>query len=125
MAAARAAGAAALLRCVFGAVPAAGRWRTVLLADGNIGIGGDPHALLRRIYALLAPGGRVFAEVGPPGTATQRVILRLSSGGRPTEPFAWAQVAVSDAPALAAAAGLVANDCWEVASRWFVALERR
>ena len=30
----------------------------VLLADGNIGIGGDPAALLRRVSELLAPQGR-------------------------------------------------------------------
>src|SRR5262249_61510991 len=39
---ARAAGALTLLRDVFGRVPGAGRWMTVLLADGNIGIGGEP-----------------------------------------------------------------------------------
>jgi 2-polyprenyl-3-methyl-5-hydroxy-6-metoxy-1,4-benzoquinol methylase len=39
---AREAGAAALHRSVFDALPAQGRWATVLLADGNIGIGGRP-----------------------------------------------------------------------------------
>ena len=32
------------------------QWRTVLLADGNVGIGGDAVRLLRRVRALLAPG---------------------------------------------------------------------
>ena len=36
-----------LERSVFDRVPGAGRWRTALLLDGNIGIGGDPVALLR------------------------------------------------------------------------------
>ena len=45
---ARSSGALALQRDVFGHLPATGRWATVLLADGNIGIGGDPLSLLRR-----------------------------------------------------------------------------
>ena len=45
---ARSAGSLTLLRDVFGRVPGTGRWRTVLLADGSIGIGGDPAALLER-----------------------------------------------------------------------------
>ena len=40
-------GGSALRRSVFDPVPGEGRWRTVLLADGNVGIGGDPVALLR------------------------------------------------------------------------------
>ncbi|MGW2557256.1 glycoside hydrolase family 15 protein [Streptomyces sp. NPDC001635] len=42
-------GGIALCRSVFGRLPAEGGWRTVLLIDGNIGIGGDPRALLGRI----------------------------------------------------------------------------
>lgn len=65
---ARSSGALALQRDVFGRLPAAGRWATVLLADGNIGIGGDPAMLLRRAAELLRPGGAVVAELEPPGT---------------------------------------------------------
>ena len=43
---ARRRGVAALRRDVFAQLPGEGRWDTVLLADGNIGIGGDPVALL-------------------------------------------------------------------------------
>ena len=39
---ARERGAAAIVRDVFDPVPGEGRWDTALLADGNIGIGGDP-----------------------------------------------------------------------------------
>ena len=60
---ARERGAAAIVRDVFDPVPGEGRWDTALLADGNIGIGGDPVSLLRRVRTLLAPGGRVVVEV--------------------------------------------------------------
>jgi len=41
---ARSSGALALHRDVFSTVPGTGRWARVLLADGNVGIGGDPDA---------------------------------------------------------------------------------
>ena len=46
------------------------RWRTTLLLDGNIGIGGAPVALLRRAGELLAPGGATLVELDPPGAPT-------------------------------------------------------
>jgi len=64
---ARSSGALVMLRDVFDRVPGTGRWGTVLLADGNIGIGGDPAALLRRVGELLAPNGRALVELDPPG----------------------------------------------------------
>ena len=66
---ARSSGALVMLRDVFDRVPGTGRWTTVLLADGNIGIGGDPAALLRRVAELLAPQGRAIVELEPPGLA--------------------------------------------------------
>ena len=49
-------------RDVFGPLPGEGTWGHVLLADGNIGIGGDPLRLLRRAARLLRPGGSVLVE---------------------------------------------------------------
>ncbi|MFI0374004.1 SAM-dependent methyltransferase [Actinomadura sp. 1N219] len=117
-----AAGGPALCRDVFGRVPGAGRWRTALLADGNIGIGGDPAALLRRVLALLAPGGRVLAEVDPPGGASRAEPLRLRSGRAVGEWFTWAHVPADAAAALAAACAATVTEMWEEAGRWFVAL---
>ncbi len=51
-----AAGGAAVRRSVFDPVPGEGRWGAALLADGNVGIGGDPVALLRRCRALVRAG---------------------------------------------------------------------
>ena len=48
-------GADAINGSLWSQVPGAGIWRTILLLDGNIGIGGAPVALLRRAGELLAP----------------------------------------------------------------------
>ena len=46
-------GRPALRRDVFEPLPGTGRWQTVLLADGNVGLGGDPLRVLRRAAELL------------------------------------------------------------------------
>jgi SAM-dependent methyltransferase len=58
-------GAAVLHRDAFERLPGEGRWQHVVLADGNIGIGGDPVSLLRRCRALLADGGSILLELTP------------------------------------------------------------
>ena len=55
---ARRSGAPALRRDVFEPLPGTGRWQTVLLADGNVGLGGDP-------WRVLAPGRRTVARRRP------------------------------------------------------------
>ena len=66
----RGAGFPALLRSVFADLPGEGRWPTVLLIDGNIGIGGDPYRLLARIGRLLANDGPADRRDAPrPGRA--------------------------------------------------------
>ena len=63
-------------------MPGAGRYAGALLLDGNIGIGGDPVALLRRVARLLAPGGAVVVEVEPRlrGVRVERVRLERAGG---------------------------------------------
>ncbi|MGH3408276.1 MAG: methyltransferase domain-containing protein [Streptosporangiaceae bacterium] len=121
---ARSSGALALQRDVFGRLPGTGRWETVLLADGNIGIGGDPAALLRRVRDLLAPHGAVVAEAGPPGLGTrcEQVRLRNADGSGPWFPWAW--VGADQLGTLAATAGLRAAESWDCAGRWFARLSR-
>jgi SAM-dependent methyltransferase len=120
----RARGAQAIRRDVFDALPAEGRWESVLLADGNIGIGGDPVRLLRRVESLLSPGGSVLVEVAPPGTgvATHRVHLEVQ--GRRSSPFHWAVVGAECLDALAQQASL--RSLWMVhhGGRWFAQLTR-
>ena len=68
----RALGATAVRRSIFQPVPGEGGWDTVLLADGNIGIGGDPVALLTRCRDLLAAGRARPRRARPPGHRVAR-----------------------------------------------------
>ena len=120
----RARGAQALLRDVFAEVPGHGRWSTVLLADGNIGIGGDPKRLLARVADLLAPGGRVVVDLAPPGRASNVREIRLSGGGLVSHPFPWAMVSVDAIEELAAAAGLTVLRTHDYEGRWFAVLSK-
>ncbi|WP_430647912.1 class I SAM-dependent methyltransferase [Agromyces sp. GXS1127] len=122
---ARLAGGLALRRSVFDRLPLEGRWRSVLLMDGNIGIGGDPAALLRRCAELLTWGGEVLVEVDaePDLSVVGRVTL-VDDGGRESSPFPWARVGWSAAVALAADAGLAVAEHWDAAGRHFVRAAR-
>ena len=116
-------GASALRRDVFEALPGEGRWRTVLLADGNLGIGGDPVALLRRSRELIERAGRVVAEVAAPGTPLETGWATLRCGGETSEPFRWSVVGVDDIDLLSSAAGLLVSDVQRLGERWCVVLE--
>jgi SAM-dependent methyltransferase len=117
-------GAAALCADVFDDVPDAGRWRHVLLADGNVGIGGDPAALLRRVADLLSPIGTALVEVDGPGTGLRRQAARMVRPGGPTGWFPWARLAVDAVDAPAAEAGLLVRGTENADGRWFAELAR-
>lgn len=119
-------GAVALRRDVFRPLPGHGRWQSLLLADGNIGIGGDPGALLARCRELLGPSGRLHAEVGAPGTASWSGLATLhSTGGEAGAVLPWATVAADDLATVAASAGLRVVTTWQEAGRWFATLATR
>lgn len=120
----RARGAMALRRDVFSAVPAPGRWSHVLLADGNIGIGGDPVRLLIRCAELLSPDGSVLLDVGEPGTGLVAHDVRLRVGRRSSDCFRWSWLDADVLPVLAEPAGLRLADIWSVADRWQAELVR-
>jgi hypothetical protein len=122
---ARARGAAVLLGSVFAPVPGAGHWRTVLLLDGNIGIGACPAQLLRRVAALLAPEGEVLVELTPPGRGVTIQRLRLEHRHAFSAWFEWATVAVDAIGEPAAEAQLVVAESWCDGGRWFARLVRR
>ena len=108
-----------LERCVFGRVPGAGRWRTALLLDGNIGIGGDPAQLLRRVRELLDDDGRVLVELDAPGTTSRRTQVRLEIDDTAGPWFEWAHVDIDDLDELTNVAGMHAGARWEDDGRWF------
>ncbi|MCF6475295.1 SAM-dependent methyltransferase [Nonomuraea sp. MG754425] len=118
----RRAGGLALRRCVFEPLPGTGWWAEALLADGNIGIGGDPAALLRRLRELVRPGGTVIAELSPPGSRSSVHTVRLRQAGRASDWFAWATVSIDDIAALAGRSGFPATERWSAAGRWFASL---
>jgi SAM-dependent methyltransferase len=121
---ARRRGVPALQRSVFEPMPGEGHWDTVLLADGNIGIGGAPLNLLRRAAELLAHGGRVVCDLAAPGTGLRLHRARLSTRGRKSETFPWAQVGVDAIESLAGSAGLDVLHVVERHERWFAVLTR-
>jgi SAM-dependent methyltransferase len=115
----------ALLRSVFGDLPGEGRWPTVLLIDGNIGIGGDPYRLLARIGRLLANDGQLIVETHPDPDAHDILEVRFSEGGRPVgPPFDWAHVGLAALEQYAPDAGYAVVERWSSDGRSFVRLER-
>lgn len=116
---ARRLGAPVLQRSIFERLPGEGRWRSVLLFDGNVGIGGDPVGLLRRLAELLGAGGTAMVEVDPPGFPTISAEARIERVDEVTEWFPWACVGADDLDAVAADAGLRRRGWQSVAGRWF------
>jgi SAM-dependent methyltransferase len=119
---ARSRGATVLCRDVFGPLPGAGRWRHLLLADGNVGIGGDPARLFARCRGLLGPGGRIHAELAAPGTPSWSGRTAVTGSGAL---LPWAVLSVDDLAAPVATSGLRVLDTRTEAGRWFATLTAR
>ncbi|EAP98239.1 hypothetical protein JNB_14783 [Janibacter sp. HTCC2649] len=121
----RARGGNALLRDVFKPIPGEGRWQTLLLADGNVGIGGDPLLLLHRCSQLLSPEGWALVEVDPDDGVDLRTEVTLTGPwGRRSLPIPWARVGATALLRYAAQAGLLAVEDWRVDGRAFVTLRQ-
>jgi SAM-dependent methyltransferase len=118
-------GGQALRRSVFEPLPGEGRWDTVLLMDGNVGIGGDPRTLLDRVTGLLAPGGLLIAETAPADVderaEVQVVDITLAPGGA----FPWARLGTPALLRYADRARWSAVRQWTAGGRRFVALRTR
>ncbi len=118
---ARRRGATVLERSVFDPLPGEGRWLSAVLFDGNVGIGGDPLRLLRRVETLLSSGGCALAEVLAPTVPTELLTVRVEvRGSKCAGPwFPWAQVSAHDFNTLAERAGFQDQRVVEVNGRWF------
>jgi SAM-dependent methyltransferase len=116
---ARGAGGQAIVGSIFDEVPRGGGWSSALLLDGNIGIGGSPERLLRRVRDLLAPGGQIVIELAAPSRATVLTKVRLETASVTSEWFDWAEVSAADADPLLDGAGLTLASRWHAGGRWF------
>lgn len=121
---ARGRGARAIVGSIFGELPGSGTWRSALLLDGNIGIGGDPARLLERIGTLLSGDGELLAELDPPQTPTGATLARIETTDEVSSWFQWARVSVRDLDSVAAAGGFEALAAWSHGGRWFARMRR-
>lgn len=116
-------GVSALQRDVYDPIPGEGRWGTALLADGNVGIGGDPLRLIGRARQLLDPRGRIVVELAPPGVPTTTSWAALECGDARSRPFRWSVVGVDGIASLATEAGMSVHSLGSRADRWFGVLQ--
>jgi SAM-dependent methyltransferase len=120
---AREAGLPVIQGSIFDAVPHEGEWQTLLLVDGNIGIGGDVSTLLRRCMQLVAVGGDIVVELHPDRDMDDLYTAHLvgADGGR-SESFPWAQIGINPMVDLAIELGLRVRQAWELGGRTFCRL---
>jgi SAM-dependent methyltransferase len=122
---ARGSGAPALKRDMFGPLPGAGRWHTVLLADGNVGLGGDPWRVLRRAAELLRGGGHCLAEFDSVATGVRVDWVRLESKTTIGPWFRWASVGIDCAGLLADEVGLAVVGVHPIGTRVVASMAAR
>jgi len=121
---ARSQGAAVLARSIFDRLPAEGRWGSAVLADGNVGIGGEPLRLLSRLRRVVRPGGTIALEVDGRIKGVRHGQARVERDDEVGGWFPWAVVGVDALPALARATGLVHRGTRRVDGRPFGLLAR-
>ncbi|MEV5148065.1 class I SAM-dependent methyltransferase [Streptomyces sp. NPDC052727] len=121
-------GGQALRRSVFEPLPGEGRWGTVLLMDGNVGIGGDPCALLGRVARLLRPGGLLIAETAAVDVDERSEVQVVDGTGVETGghgAFPWARLGTPALLRYAGRAGWRTAGQWTAGGRRFAALRSR
>lgn len=121
---AHAIGAPAMHADMFGPLPHTGRWQTVLLADGNIGVDGDPSRVLSRAAELLTRGGRCVVELDPDVSGVRVDRVRLESETAVGPWFRWASVGVDCAATLAERAGMTMVGIHHIGERVVATLAR-
>jgi SAM-dependent methyltransferase len=122
---ARRGGMAAALGSVFDRVPAEGVWRTALLIDGNVGIGGDVAALLARCREILAPAGTLVVELHPDDDRDHSYSATLTDDdGSRSAAFPWAEVGLTRLREAARASGFTVERAFTAADRRFARLTR-
>ncbi len=117
-------GAAVEQRSVFDPSLRRERWATALLLDGNVGIGGDPAALLTRVSELLRPGGHALVELEPPGVGVRSQVGRLETPAGSSAVFPWGRVGADRPDDLAAGCRRELADVWQPRDRVIARLAR-
>lgn len=120
------AGLSVLLASVFDRIPHEGLWQTVLLVDGNIGIGGDIDRLLARCRELIAIDGEIVAELHPETDHDRTFTGRLvDTQGHESEPFPWSEIGLDALVRRASAHHLLLRQAWALDERVFCRLANR
>lgn len=122
---ARNSGVPVLCRDLFGPLPGTGRWHTALLADGNVGLGGDPWRVLQRAGELLRRGGECLAEFDTAVKGVETRWVRLESGHTIGPWFRWATVGLDCAARIAADVGLAVRAVHPIGDRAIASLVTR
>lgn len=119
-------GGQALEQSVFEPLPHPGGWQSILLLDGNIGIGGNIALLLRRCRQLIAPTGALLIEVDSDPTldTAYTAVLEDELGNR-SESFKWARTGGPGVVSRSENAGWVVAGTSSRQGRVFVRLEPR
>jgi SAM-dependent methyltransferase len=119
---ARSSGVPVLRRDLFGPLPGIGRWHTALLADGNVGLGGDPWRVLQRAGELLRRGGECLAEFDTAVTGVEAQWVRLESAETIGPWFRWASVGLDCAARIAEDVGLALRAVHPIGERVIASL---
>ena len=123
---AREAGLPVAAGSVFDPLAGEGEWNLALLLDGNIGIGGDPTALLVRCAQILTPTGSVVVETAPDATLDDSYEAHVvDDQGHASAAFPWAEVCREALHRHARRADLRVAQTWSVDGRTFCRLRAR
>jgi hypothetical protein len=95
------------------------------LADGNVGLGGDPWRILRRAAELLRPRGRCLAEFDSAIDGIHTGSVRLESRRTVGPWFPWASVGIDCAARLAGDVGLAVAGVHPIGRRVVASLAAR
>jgi SAM-dependent methyltransferase len=124
LAIARARGLNVMERSVFARVPGRGKWRSALLLDGNVGIGGDPAMLLDRLGQLVRPDATMLVEIEPADRRHTVQLVRAEADDGHGPWFVWTTVGPRRLEQAARATGWRAGARTDAADRSFVELTR-
>ena len=103
---ARRSGAPVLLRDLFDPLPGPAGGRRVLLADGNVGLGGDPWRVLRRAAEADQRDRPLRRRIRGRRRRVRSSWVRLESSDNIGPWFRWASVGIDYAASLAREVGL-------------------